>query len=319
MKSKYLQILQDSVRLDAGESAVVARALEHVESEMTPVLYEDLRSLEYVPMIEGVDPGAQTFTWSQIDEVGDADNNSDRDDDLPTVDVSIEELSSDIKGIAVMYSYSTQELREIALASKRGSAIQLDTARADVAMRVLARRHDRRIAFGDPRSNNRIRGFLNNANVTTRAAAGVWSGLSADALADELFAMVNAIVVASRETVTPDTILLPTAQMNLVSQKRIGTTSDKTVLSYFAETQREAGRPITVRSWPLLATANAGGNGPRAVCYKRDYRIAGAVVPIVAETHAPQQRGLKFEIPVEARNGGTIIRRPVGVIYTDGI
>lgn len=314
--SKYLQTI---VRFDAGESAAPARALEHVEQQITDVLYAETKALEYVPMITGVDPGADTFTWRQSDEVGDAEENSDRADDIYDVDVLLEEFSSGIKSIAVQYGYSTQELRAVALAARRGVELQLDSARADVAMRVLARRIDNRVAFGDPRSNNTIRGFLNAASIPTRAAAGAWSSLSADALANELFAMVNAVTVATRETILPDTILLPMAQMNLVLQTKISTTADKTVLTYFSETMRAAGRPIDVRCWPLLDLANAGRNGPRAVCYKRDPSMLGAVVPIAAEAQAPQQMGLRFVVPIEARCGGTIVRRPSSAVYTDGI
>lgn len=322
MSSKYLKFVQsqaEQIRCDAGESAVVARALEHIEESITEVLYAELKAALYVPAIGGVDPGAAVYTWRQGDVVGLAARTGGRSGDLPRADAKVEEFSSRIESYGASYGYSIQQLREVALASRRGIMMQLDATYAKAAATMIARKIDNVIAFGDADSNSTILGFLNNPNVTVQAAAGVWSGLSATALLAELFAMVNGVVVGSKEAIIPDTLLLPQVQLNLVSQTMMGVNSDRSVLSVFLQSQRDAGRPIEVAAWPLLEAANAARTGPRAVCFKRDVHIAGSLVPLPFEAQAPQPEGLEIRIPCEGRCGGSVVRRPAGLIYRDGL
>lgn len=322
MSSKYLKFVQsqqEQIRCDAGESAVVARALEHIEEQIHEVLYADLRAATFVPAIGGVDPGASVYTWRQGDVVGLAKRTSGHSGDLPRADAKVEEFSSRIEGYGASYGYTIQQLREVALASRRGVKMNLDATYAKAAAEMIARTIDNVIAFGDADSNGTILGFLNNPNVTLQAAAGLWSGLTATQLLAELFAMVNGVVVASKEAIIPDTILLAQAQLNIVSQTMMGVNSDRSVLSVFLESQRSAGRPIEVAAWPILETANAARTGPRGVCYKRDADIAGSLVPMPFEAQAPQPKGLEIVIPCEGRCGGSVIKRPVGVVYRDGM
>lgn len=322
MSTKYLQFVQsqaEQIRCDAGETLAVARSLEHIEEMMVEVLYAELRASSYVPVIGGVDPGAALFTWRQNDVVGKAKRSSGRGKDLPRAGSKAEEITTGIESYGASYGYTIQQLREVAFAKRRGYDMKLDETDAKAAATMIARAIDDCIAFGDADSNNRVLGFLNNANVATQSAAGVWSGLTAAQLLAELFAMVNGVVVATKEAIVPDTLLLPQDQLNRVSQTMTGVNSDKSVLSVFVESQRSAGRPIEVAAWPLLETANAARNGPRAVCYKRDEAIAGSVVPLPFESQAPQLDGLEFTIACEGRCGGSVIRRPMGVIYRDGI
>jgi hypothetical protein len=321
-KPKYMQFVTahaSEIRCDAGESAVVARALEHIEEQITEVLYAELKAALYVPAIGGIDPGAAVFTWRQGDIVGVAKRSSGRSGDLPRADAQTEEFSSKIESYGASYGYTIQQLREVALAARRGFNLQLDQTYAKGAATMIARAIDSVVAFGDADSNSTIRGFLNNASVVTQAAAGLWSGLTAAQLLAELFAMVNGVVVGSKEAIVPDTILLPQVQLNLVSQTMMGVNSDRSVLSVFRESQQQAGRPIEVAAWPTLETANAARTGPRAVCFKRDAEIAGSVIPLPFEAQAPQQVGLEIIVPCEGRCGGAVVRRPMGLIYRDGL
>ena len=320
--SKYMRFVTahaGEIRCDAGESGIVARALEHIEEQITEVLYAELKAAGYVPAIGGIDPGAALYTWRQGDVVGMATRNGGRSGDLPRADAKVEEFSSRIESYGASYGYSIQQLREIALAARRGFNLQLDQTYAKAAATMIARKIDSVVAFGDADSNGTILGFLNNANVAVQAAAGVWSGLTAAQLLAELFALVNGVVVGSKEAIVPDTILLPQVQLNIVSQTMMGVNSDRSVLSVFRESQQQAGRPIEVAAWPTLETANAGRNGPRAVCYRRDSEIAGSIIPLPFEAQAPEQRGLEITVACEGRCGGAVVRRPMGLIYRDGL
>ena len=315
LDQKYLPL---TTRFDAGESIVIARSLDHVEQRITEVMYSELRALKYVPTIPGIDPGAKSYTFMVMDRVGQAAAAAERGKDLPRADVFLSENTSGIKTYGAQYGYTTQELREIAMAATRGVNVQLDVARAETAAKMIARKIDNIVAFGDP-IDTRIKGFLNNSSVAVGAAGGVWSGLTAEQLLAELFVLANYQVQISKEIFTADTILLPTAQWQLVGVTPYGTAGLKTVLQFFNEAMSNMGRSVTVASWPLLATADAGGTGPRAVAYVRNVDVAGAIVPLAFQAQPPQAQGLEWLIPCEGVCGGAAVKQPLGMYYHDGL
>lgn len=315
LDQKYLPL---TTRFDAGESIVIARSLDHVEQRLTEVMYTELRALKYVPTIPGVDPGAQSYTFLVMDRVGQAAAAAERGRDLPRSDVFLTENTSAIKPYGASYAYTTQELRAIALAASRGVNIQLDVARAETAAKMIARKIDSTVAFGDS-VDTRIKGFLNNANVTLGSAVGTWDTLTPEQLLAELFALANQQVIVSKEIFTPDTILLPTAQHLLVGTTPYGTAGLKTVLQFFNEAMSNMGRRIEVASWPLLSTADASRTGPRAVAYLRNVDVAGAIVPLAFQAQPPQAQGLEWLIPCEGVCGGAAVKQPLGMYYRDGL
>jgi len=307
-----------ATRFDAGEQVVIARSLDHVEQRITEVMYTELKALRYVPTIPGIDPGAKTYTFAVMDRVGRAAAAAERGKDLPRADVFLTENTSAIKPYGAMYAYTTQELREIAMAAKRGMNLQLDVARAETAMKMIARKIDSVVAFGET-NDSRIKGFLNNSNVAVGAAAGTWSGLTDLELLAELFALANDPVTASKEVFVPDTILLPVAQWQLVGTTPYGTAGLKTVLEFFNDAMKNMGRQVAVEPWPLLATADAGLTGPRAVSYVRSADVVGAIVPLAFQAQPPQAQGLEWQIPCEGLCGGAAVKQPLGVYYVDGL
>ena len=69
----YAAAFRRNERFDADESAVLARQLESIEKVVSQVRYPDLKALQFVPLIPGIDPGAETYTWRLQDKVGVAD------------------------------------------------------------------------------------------------------------------------------------------------------------------------------------------------------------------------------------------------------
>ncbi len=152
------------LRLDADESAVLARELESIEKIVTETRYPELKALLYVPLIVGVDPGAETYTWRRSDKVGTAKVIANRADDLPRVDISLTENYVPIRGVGNVYDYTVQELRAFKLAKSRGSSISLDQERAKSARLFIERKIDAMVATGEP-DIAAITGMINNSSV----------------------------------------------------------------------------------------------------------------------------------------------------------
>lgn len=319
IKPKYLALAQGlNYRADAGETQVIARSLDWVEQRLTEVMYAELRALRYVPTIGGIDPGAKTYTFMVMDRVGRAAAASERGKDLPRADIYLTENTSAIKPYGAEYGYTTQELREIVYAATRGVNLSLDTARAEQAANMIARKIDQVVAFGDE-TDTRIKGFLNNSNVTVDSAPMAWADMTPEELLADLLALANQQMVVSKEVFMPDTILLPTAQWNLVGTTGYGTAGLKTVLEFFNGAMAAMGRNVEVASWPLLATADATRTGPRAVAYVRKVEVAGAIVPLAFQAQPPQAKGLEWTIPCEGICGGAAVKQPLGLYYRDGL
>ena len=64
--------------------------------------------------------------------------------------------------------------------------------------------------------------------------------------------------------------------------------------------------------------AGVAGVG-RAVCYKKDESIVALVIPMETLQHEPQKNGLMYEVPLEMRFGGVIVRQPKALVYMDGV
>jgi hypothetical protein len=312
--NKYSHAL--AARFDAGETAVMARELEHIEQQVTEVLYPDLYAMDFIPLIPGVDAGAEIYTWRQEDLVGEAKVIANRGEDLPTVDISLTENYVPIRSIGNSYSYTTQELRRFAEMKARGSSIQLDVERAKKAREFIERKTDA-VLFGGESGVTGLTGFANNTNVNLQTPAfGSWATATAQQILADLQLAERTVFTQSKQRLMADTILLDPVSYALAAQTPLGVNNDHTCLRFFLESAMSV---KTVRPWWRLSTADAGGTGPRMICYKRDLSVLGGLVPLVFQAQPPQPRGLEFVIPAEARVGGTVVKRPLGVLYMDSL
>lgn len=306
-------------REDSGEAAVLQRGLDYVAARATEVMYPELRAARFFPTIAEVPIGARTFTFAVMDRQGVARRVTGNGDDLPNAGVTLSEVTSGIGSYGAQYGWTTEELRafDYANANGRGPALALDTARGDQAQLMIARKIDSVCAFGDP-EDSRIKGVLNNSNVTVSTAAINWNSATYAELLSELLALANEPVTVSKEIFRPDSILLPTAYLQLV-QSVMNAQGTKSVLEAFNDAMKAADRRVSVESWPLLATADSAGTGPRAVSYVRDVEMAGLIIPAIFLPQPPQAKGLRWQIPCEGLCGGAAVRAPLSMYYRDGL
>jgi hypothetical protein len=309
-----LAAIRSVARFDADESGVLARELESIERVVTLQAYPELKSLDLVPLIPGVDPGAETYTWRHADGVGKAKVIANMSEDIPSVDISIDENYVPVRTIATQYHFTVQELRAFLLAKAKGSNIQLDTARAEQARRLIARLVDEIVAIGVAAVPN-LTGFLNNGNVSITAAAGVWAGMTPQQILADIQKLERKVITQSMEVFSADVLVVPINQYALLSQP-LGVNNDHSIKDFILE------NALSIKSiipWNRLTNAAAGGATDRAVAYKRDVTVAGAIVPLMFEAQPPQAHGLRFDVACEARCGGTVVRQPLGMAYMDGV
>lgn len=304
------EMARRAVRLDAGETAALARQLEFIYAKTYDVRYAELKARRFIPVDTSVDPGAEFYTYRQWDMMGMAQIIANYADDLPRVDTLAKEYPAPIKSLGASYGYSIQDLRRSAMAGS-----QLDARRAKAARRAHEQAVDEIAAFGNADAG--LGGFTNNANVPLVAPDNApWSSATALEILADLNKLSNSIVLTTLETFEPDTLLLDTASFQLINTLPMSTTgdADKTVLRFFLDNNPYISN---VDQWTKLTDAGAAGV-TRLVCYKRDPEVVELVIPQEFEQFPPQARNLEFVIPTHNRIGGVSVRYPLAMAYMDG-
>jgi hypothetical protein len=319
---EYLQYLLNALgfeRKDAAYTAALAQQLEFVRSTVYEVKYPTLKARQFIPVDNSVNPGAETVSYYQWDMTGMADVLANYAQDLPIVSALAEKFTNPVLGLGEAYDWSVQDLRRSAFSGQN-----LEDKKAMAVRKGMELRIDDIAAVGYPKG--KLKGFLNNANITILAAASDgtsarWVGgrdtpKAPDLIKADMFAAVNSIWVTSKQIFEPDTVLLSTQEFGHVSQTQTLPTSDVTLLRSFL-----ANNPAikNVDSWYKLDTADAAGTGPRMVTYARSSEVLELVIPQEFEQFPPQVKNLTFMVPCHARVGGVVIRYPLAIVYTDGI
>jgi hypothetical protein len=304
----------DGVRLDAGESALLARELLYVQQKQVFQQYTSLKSTKFIPVDSSIPAGTDTFSTEIYTEVGMAKLITNYATDFPMSDVSKTEKILKCFSFGNAFSWSVQDLRRSALTK----GTPLDQRRASVARMVHDRLIDRVAALGD--SATGLLGIANQTNVTILTAASEVVGDWATATAEEIFADLNEIesqsFVASKEVWAPDTLVLPTNAYNVLFNTAANDFQTDSIGKVWLQTRAQYVKNID--QWIMLNTAGAS-SATRAICYKRSAECLDQKVPMGFTMHAPQQEMLQFKVPCESRFGGTVCYYPQSMTYVDGL
>lgn len=297
-------------RQDDNETAILARQLEYIQSELFNIEYPPPQALQLVPMDASVPAGARTFTYREWDVKGAAEIIANYAQNLPRVDVLVKEYPQKVIDIGAAYGYSYTEIREAAFAG-----VNLDGMKAQTAKDVIERKHDYLVSFGDTATG--VKGFLNHPNVPRVAAiTGGWlSGATPEQIIQDMNYFARVVRTQTLDIHKPTTLALPLAHHAYISSTARSTTSDTTILAYFlanTETCKE------VVSWQRLDTAGPS-SAPMGVCYEKRPTILRAMIPVIFEQMPPQLQNLEYLINCIGRTGGCVWYRPLGGVYCDGI
>ena len=302
-----------NIRLDAGETAALARQLEFIYAQTYDIKFAELKARRFIPIDTSVDSGAEFFTYRQWNMFGMAKLIANFADDLPRVDALVKEFPAPIKSLGASYGFSIQDMRRSAMAGS-----QLDARRARAARRAHEQAFDDIMAFGNADAG--LEGFLNSANVPiVPAVTGAWVTNLATPLQmiEDLNELVNSIIIATLETFIPNTLLLSNVSFQRINSTPMSSTgdADKTVLRFFLDNNPYI---TDIDQWNKLNAAGAGGVS-RAVAYMRSDEVLSGVEPQPFEQFPPQARNLEFVIPTHQRVGGVRIQYPLAIAYTDNL
>jgi hypothetical protein len=297
-------------RADAGETAFIGRQLEYMRKRTYDVVYAESKALKFLPMANDIPDGARTFNAQQWDMTGMAKIISNFADDLPRVSLLAAERPMPVKTVGNAYDYSIEDVK-----ASQFSGVPLPAKKADAARIVHERTLDEIFAFGNAEAG--LEGMLNNTNVPLVSITnGDWDNpaTTSDQILSDLYEFEYAVFNTSKELFPPDTLLLATNCFKILATRHYSSTIPETILSVF---KRNASFIKTIDQWSKLDLADAQGDGPRMMAYKKDPMVIEAVMPRPFTQEPPQARNLSFVTNCHSTVGGVIVNYPIGTAYAD--
>lgn len=297
----------EGVRMDANETAYFARQLESIDKKLYERRYPEFKGTQIVPIMSGVDEGAEEYTFRSITEYGISMPLANYSEKVQRGDVQGAEETSKIFGHALGYGYTIQDMRR-----GRMTGQPLDASRALGVRRGIAARNDEVLAVGYAALG--IKGFYNNASVELVVpTTGTWSSATADQISADLHKIENDIITDSKGAEMPNILALPPSLFGIANTK-LRTNTDTTALQAFLKNSQSVKECVV---WARGETAGAGSVA-RIAMGRRDPETLEGILPVPFYQMAPQQEGMGFIVNCDSRCGGVVFRYPGAWRYSDG-
>ena len=300
--------------MDSDESIFFARELEHVKAAAFDIKRPQLKHRDLIPMSTDAGAGAESITYRQHRGVGIARLVADFGDDLPRAEAKAKEFTSPVKSIAMSYAYSIQELAAASKANK-----PLNAMRASSALRGHLELENKIAWFGDADAG--LPGLLTNPNISTVVlpADGIggqttFASKTADQILRDLNNMATSVHDISVGTESPDIMLLPILQLNVIFTLRIPDT-DISVGRWFLENSPH----IQSIDWLNELKGTGGGGTDQMLVYRRSPENLTFEVPEDFRSMPAQAHNLEFMVPTHSRVGGVIVYYPLAIALAEGI
>ena len=306
--------LRNKYNWDENESIFFARELEYIKAKTYDIKYPQLKARSVIPLNLEANPGAETITYRQYDQVGMGKIIANYADDLPRADVGGKEFHSPVKTIGISYGYNIDEVMAVRMTGK-----PLEQKRASAAKRGNLIIENTIGFFGDTEHN--LGGMLNNSNVTVMSIPNDGTGNSkkfttktADQIQRDINSISRQVFTVSKGREYIDTVLLPLASWELIHNARLPNTR-ASVLDWIIDKSPHIKRIGWLNE---LETAGAGDT-TRMVGYRYDVDALSLEIPLDFSQLPVEPKNLEFLINTHQRCGGTIVYYPLSMIYADGI
>lgn len=287
----------------------------YVEAGVYRMRYPEIQYPGLIPVDYSAPEWIKTVDYYSMDVVGKAEWIADRAADIPTVGSGMEKATTRVYMAGIGYDYGLEEVNQA-----QYLGMNLPGERASGARLVYERFVDRVALKGDTEKG--FQGLFNNSSVpAVSAPTGDWATATPEQILADFNFGLTGTWQATNEMVMADTVLLPSAKLQLIASRFINANVGETILSFLQRANvytAETGQPLTIRGMRGLNAAGAGGTA-RAVYYRRS--------PEVLKLHAPMRHrflpvqvvGLTYKVPGIFRLGGLDIRLPKEVRYVDGL
>jgi len=310
-------------RLDADDGLVFARQLEEIDPRRFEVIRKPLDVWKRVIPIKAFQPGIRNITYRVRDYSGKAELNSAANvTELALADATAQEATNRVYAWNVGYQYSSQELRQAAIA---GVPLQTDKV---IAVEIAYRERIQEVMFtGNTQLG--LEGMFNHTGVTnTQVAAGAvntdrtWTTATTKTPAEivaDITGMTSEIAVATRGKFGNSNmvIALPIAQFRYLGDTRMESGTDTTIMQFILQNNQSNG---ISRFEPVYELAGVGtGDTDLAVAYPMDPEVVEAQIAESILWSPMEIRGRAFLFGSEMEFGGVAVRYPVAMTQRYGV
>ncbi len=302
-------------RLDAVETANLARALLYLRAQSIDIEYHTGQFRDVLPINTAIPLGAETYGVKQYDIVGEAEFISSYSDDLQRVDAFLKENTIKIQSTGLAYEYSVQEILACAM-----SGSLLDQMKQQAVRDGHDRKHDRIACVGDAKTG--LVGFAKHPDVVVVALAnaGTWQTKSDAFEGYKIYAdvikLLRNIVSDTKGMHRATRIAMDSLRHELLNTTVMSTTDSRSVREALAKSYPK----LDIVEWERLATADAANTGPRIVAFENRNDIVEYLAPGGGYTEQPaQNKNLATVVNTWARTAGVGFYRPKAGSYMDGV
>lgn len=306
-----------SRRLDAGESALLARALIYMKAKSVDVQYAPTKWREIFENNTNTEVplGADKVSTPQFDQLGAFTQIANGANDLTNIDVSQGETLNKFIPYGAKISYTVFDLARAAF-----SGIPLDTKKQQAARMSWERQLDGIAAIGDSAAG--IYGISNHPNIQSISTnnAGTWATKAAAGnmlqIVDDVNKLCKSVISTTDGNVEPDTLIMGVAHHALIATTplSLANASNVTVLDFILRSNPWIKRVIP---WQRLETA--GGSGlPRVIAFSTRTDVCEFMINDLSLL-APEVRGMNLEIAMYGRSAGVVASQPKGIAYMDAV
>lgn len=306
-----------SRRLDAGESALLARALIYMKAQSVDVQYAPTKFREVFStnLNTSMPLGAKQMSTPQFDRLGAFGLAANSSSDAQRIDVVQAETLATIFPFTAHIKYSVFDLAAAAF-----SGIPLDTKKMQMARMAWEQHLDGLAAVGDSTLN--ITGISNvsGAIAVTTNNAGTWATKIAAGnqlyVVDDVAKVCTSIISTTKGNIEPDTLALGVAHYSAIAVAPLSLTNatNVTVLDFI-----KASNPWIKRVIPWARLDTAGGSSlPRVMAFSTRSDVCEFVINDL-QMLAPQMDNFDTKVSMFGRCAGVVAAQPKGVAYMDAV
>ena len=309
------------LRPDSNEGLFFTRELEHV----LPAMMEKKPRLNFlgrIPVLGNVAFGARTVIAKTFSTGGKARFVGPDSNDIPTVNANAEEIEVPYRTIVMAAKWTFEEVQSAMLAERNGGGVgSLDTVLIDAARRSIEEKVNAVAWEGD--SGAKMWGLSNHPAILQLTATNPLSGSTTpDQAIATLNQGLNSIPGATSEVENATDLLLPPAAYRFVSQQQRSAGSDTTTLDFWAASNGQITRDRVYSIRELASIDIMAGGSPTTTSAGIFYDPSEDVLALPYSGIIPlpvQQQGLGYILPLVAKVGGLVVRRPRAVARIVGI
>lgn len=315
MNNSTLEHFSNALNLDAGETPNFKREYEYVFNEVYKAKYAKGKALELFPVASGIPAMAQTYTFKTGDRVGKASVTAEGSLDIPTSELTGDEVTQNIKPIKSAFIYTVEDLARVGYGK-----FNIPSDKAEGSVQDIFNLHNQLFWNGD--ALNGITGILNNSNIdgaavpnNAGATSTTWALKTPDEVLKDLSDAVNLMRNNTLMIEQPNVIIMSAPSYTYISTKKYNDETLMTILQvfqmYFPEIRVE---------WEVsLNGAFSGGTNGFLLGNNTDRRVIELVAPIPYQLGQPVFDGVGFKTIAMGRNGGVKITTPKAFLRRWGI